>query len=58
MILYLFELYFNPLTITTLRQVESTVVICFSSGELITIKHAKMYDVASMINKAIKEFNK
>jgi hypothetical protein len=58
MILYLFGSYFNPLTITNLRQVETTVVICFSSGELITVDYAKVYDVASIINEAIKEFNK
>ena len=58
MILYLFGFYFNPLTITTIDQLQSTVRIWFGNEECLLVEHAKVYDVTSMINEAVKEFNK
>ena len=58
MILYLFGFYFNPLTITVINQQGDNVDIWFDGEGCRTVNNAKVYDVASMINEAIKEFNK
>ena len=58
MILYLFGFYFNPLTITIINQDSNNVKIWFDSDYHLVVNNAKIYDVASMINEAIKEFNK
>jgi hypothetical protein len=58
MILYLFGSYFNPLTITTITPHGDNVRIWFNADWYLVVNNAKVYDVASMINEAIKEFNK
>lgn len=58
MIIYLFGFYFNPLTITNIKQVGDNVLISFTSGELIGVDNARIHDVATMINEYIKKFQK
>ena len=58
MILYLFGFYFNPLAITVINQDSNNVKIWFDGDYHLVVNNANVYDVASMINEAIKEFNK
>jgi hydroxylamine reductase (hybrid-cluster protein) len=58
MIVFLFNCYFNPLTITTLEQNGHDVIIWFNNDARITIKKAHTYDVAATINSAIEDFHK
>jgi hypothetical protein len=57
MILNLFGFYFNPLRITYLTQQGNYVYIHFGDNHHLAISNAQIYDVASIINEAIKEFN-
>ena len=58
MIVFLFDYYFNPLTITTIKQVRNDTLLTFASGEIILIPKAHVYDVAASINSAIEDFHK
>jgi hypothetical protein len=58
MIVFLFDYYFNPLTITTLTEERNHVFIYFSDESFLTIRNAKIYDVAATINSAIEDFHK
>jgi hypothetical protein len=58
MIVFLFDYYFNPLTITTIKQVRNDTLLTFASGEIILIPKAQAYDVAASINSAIEDFHK
>ena len=58
MILYLFNHYFNPLTITTVTEDGNDIRIWFDSDYYLTVRNAKIYDVAATINSAIEDFYK
>ena len=58
MIVYLFDMYFNPLLIQNITQSEDDVLLWFSDTFFLRVTNAKIYDVAASINAAIKEFSK
>jgi hypothetical protein len=58
MIVFLFDYYFNPLQVRELTQHDNDVKVWFGNVHHITIRNAKIYDVAASINSAIEDFHK